>query len=70
MTPGRTQRNGLQPTEIEKVVGTLRDARQNAVEVLRNYRPFGPEYKAANAVADAIDNLIRELTGEPESVVG
>ncbi len=70
MSPGRTQRTGLQSSEIEKVIGALEDARQNAIEVLRHYRPFGPEYKAAHDVTEAIDKLIRELTGEPERVTG
>ena len=70
MVPSRSRRSGLQPTEIEKVVAALRDARNNAIEVLRHYRPFGPEYKAANEVAGAIDNLIRELTGDQGGVAG
>lgn len=48
------------------VLDELRAAREAMLGVMAGTRPFGPAYKAADAVKNAVDAFATLLTGDPE----
>ena len=50
--------------KTDEVLGKLKEGRSGAIQVCREAKVFGPEYRAALAVTDSIDGLAEALTGD------
>ena len=61
----RTHRSEL-PPDVAGIVEALRVCRHSMTEVQGKVRPFGPVYRAADAMLTAIDGLAELLTGDRE----
>ncbi|WP_419910396.1 hypothetical protein [Hoeflea sp.] len=51
---------------IPDILEHLKSGRAGAAKVMAGVRPFGDTYKKASALADAIDDLTEDLTGDRE----
>ena len=61
-----TRRTGRGVINTKAVLLSLKEGRSGAIRVCREAKINSPEYKAAQAVTEAIDDLAEKLTGNRE----